>query len=255
MAKARLDKLLVKRELAPNLSCAQELITGGRVLVQGIKNLKPASQVDTGADLKLVASESGFVSRGAHKLERGLEAFAIDPRGLVALDVGASTGGFTDLLLQRGASKVFAVDVGYGQLAWSLRQDPRVVVLERENIRTIESDKITESIDLAVIDASFISLTLILGRVAELMGPPANKPIIALIKPQFEAHKDQVGKGGVVREQSVRQECIAKITSWAEARGFGGGGVVESPIRGPAGNVEFLIELRTPEPESGPEKA
>jgi 23S rRNA (cytidine1920-2'-O)/16S rRNA (cytidine1409-2'-O)-methyltransferase len=247
MAKTRLDKLLIKRGLASDRDQAHQLITEGRVLVQGIKNLKPQSQVDPGSDLKLSAEESGYVSRGAHKLLRGLEAFSIDPKGMVALDVGASTGGFTDVLLQGGASKVFAVDVGYGQLAWSLRQDSRVVVLERENIRTIEAEKISEPVDLTVIDASFISLTLILGKVAELMGPPAGKPIIALIKPQFEAHKDQVGEGGVVRDEEVRQECIDKIKSWAEARGFGVGEVVESPIRGPAGNVEFLIELRTPE--------
>jgi len=246
MAKARLDKLLIKRAMAPDVESARELILAGQVLVQGIKNLKPGSQVDPGVDLKLISTESTFVSRGAHKLERGLDAFGIDPSNMVTLDVGASTGGFTDLLLKRGASKVFAVDVGYGQLAWSLRQDERVVVLERENIRTIEAEKISDAIDLTVIDASFISLTLILGKVAQLMRPPAGKPIIALIKPQFEAHKDQVGKGGVVREESVRQECIDKIKDWASARGFGVGQVVESPIRGPAGNIEFLIELRTP---------
>ena len=246
MAKARLDKLLVKRELAPDLPSASALIVAGRVLVQGIKNLKPKSQVDPGADLKLISTEDSYVSRGAHKLERALEAFDLDPANMVAMDVGASTGGFTDLLLQRGARKVFAVDVGYGQLAWSLRQDARVVVLERENIRTLAAEKISEPVDLTVIDASFISLTLILGKVAELMQEPAGKPIIALIKPQFEAHKDQVGKGGVVREESVRQECIDKIKSWAEARSFGVGQVVESPIRGPAGNIEYLIELRTP---------
>jgi 23S rRNA (cytidine1920-2'-O)/16S rRNA (cytidine1409-2'-O)-methyltransferase len=247
MAKARLDKLLIKRAMAPDVESARELIVAGQVLVQGIKNLKPGSQVDPGVDLKLISTESTFVSRGAHKLECGLDAFEIDPRNMVALDVGASTGGFTDLLLKRGASKVFAVDVGYGQLAWSLRQDERVVVLERENIRTIDAEKISDAIDLTVIDASFISLTLILGKVAQLMRAPAGKPIIALIKPQFEAHKDQVGKGGVVREESVRQECIDKVKDWAKARGFGVGQVVESPIRGPAGNIEFLIELRTPD--------
>lgn len=246
MAKTRLDKLVVKRELAPNLDSAQELILSGGILVQGIKNLKPASQVDPGVDLKLGEESSGYVSRGAHKLERALEAFAIDPAGLVAMDVGASTGGFTDLLLRRGATKVFAIDVGYGQLAWSLRQDPRVIVLERENIRTIEETKISEPVDLTVIDVSFISLTLILGKVASLMQGPTGKPIIALIKPQFEAHKDQVGKGGVVRDESVRQECIEKIKSWAQARRFEVGEVVESPIRGPAGNVEFLILLGSP---------
>ena len=245
MAKTRLDKLLVKRALADDLEQASQLIVEGRVLVQGIKNEKPASQVDTGADLKLSDTAARFVSRGAHKLERALEAFSIDPTNLVAMDVGASTGGFTDVLLQGGARRVFAVDVGYGQLAWRLRQDPRVVVLERENIRTLDPAKISEPLDLTVIDASFISLTLFLGKVAELM-QGAGKPIIALIKPQFEAAKGQVGKGGVVRDPEVRQECIERIEAWARARQFGVGGVVESPIRGPAGNIEFLIHLRTP---------
>ncbi|MCP4444021.1 MAG: TlyA family RNA methyltransferase [Myxococcales bacterium] len=246
MAKSRLDKLLVKRSLAASREEAQALITSGRVLVGGIPNTKTAAQVDPGVDLKLKAGERVWVSRGAHKLLGGLEAFVIDPRGMVAMDVGASTGGFTDVLLKKGASKVFAIDVGYGQLAWALRQDERVIVLDRENIRTLDSDKLGEPIDITVIDASFISLTLVLGKVAELMQGPAGKPIIALIKPQFEARKEQVGEGGVVREESVRQECVDNIRDWALARRFGIGGIVESPIRGPSGNIEFLIELRTP---------
>lgn len=250
MAKARLDKLLIKRGLAANKEEALALITGDRVLVGGMLNNKVGAQVDPGVDVKLKDDEEGWVSRGAHKLLGGLEAFGIDPTGMVGLDVGASTGGFTDVLLKHGANKVFAVDVGYGQLAWSLRQDERVVVLERENIRNLDPEKLGEPIDITVIDASFISLTLILGKVAELMGPPGGKPIIALIKPQFEARKDQVGEGGVVRDEAVRQECVDNISQWATARGFGIGGIVESPIRGPAGNVEFLIELRTPGTET-----
>jgi 23S rRNA (cytidine1920-2'-O)/16S rRNA (cytidine1409-2'-O)-methyltransferase len=239
----------VKRGLASDRDEAQALIVSGTVLVNGLVNDRASSQVDTGADLKLKLDEdaAGYVSRGAHKLVRGLEAFGIDPRDMCAMDVGASTGGFTDVLLKAGARKVYAIDVGYGQLAWSLQQDPRVVVLDRENIRNIEVAKIGEPIDLTVIDVSFISLTLILGRVAELM-QGGGKPIIALIKPQFEARKDQVGNGGVVREEEIRQECIDKVQEWARARGFGVGEIVESPIRGPAGNIEYLIELRTPMP-------
>ncbi len=249
MAKVRLDKLLVKRGLAETKPEAVDLIESGRVLVGGMPNERTTAQVDSGADVKLTELEPGWVSRGAHKLLGALEAFGLDPSGMVGMDVGASTGGFTDVLLEHGASKVFAVDVGYGQLAWRLRQDSRVVVLERENIRNLAPEKLGEPIDITVIDASFISLTLILGKVAQLMGG-GSKPIVALIKPQFEAQKDQVGEGGVVRDEVVRQECIDKIRTWALARRFQIDGLVESPIRGPAGNIEFLILLRTPSVET-----
>lgn len=245
MARARLDKLVVKRELAGDLDQARALIDEGMVRVGGITNSKPASMVDTGADIKVREDTDAYVSRGAHKLVKALTAFAVDPSGLRVMDIGSSTGGFTDVLLRAGAAKVYAIDVGYGQLAWKLRQDERVVVLERENIRKLDVSKLQGPIDLSVIDVSFISLTLILGKVAELM-QGAGKSILALIKPQFEARKDQVGKGGVVRSQEIRQECIDKVCDWARARGFAVSEVVESPIRGPAGNVEFLVELRTP---------
>ncbi len=246
MSKARLDSLLVKRGFVANKKEAHELITDGKVLVGGLPNTKVEAQVDRGIDIKLKQAEQSWVSRGAHKLLAGLAAFGIDPTDMIALDVGASTGGFTDVLLQHGARKVYAVDVGYGQLAWKLQQDERVIVLDRENIRTLDPDKLLEPIDIAVIDASFISLTLLLGKVAELMLGSAGKPIVALIKPQFEARKEQVEEGGVVRDPEVQQQCIDNVRAWATARGFGVGGVVESPVRGPAGNVEFLIELRTP---------
>lgn len=246
-ARARLDKLLVKRELADSPEHASELIASGVVLVNGIVNEKPSSLVDSGADVKCKDDRDAYVSRGAHKLVKGLEAFAMDPAGMRVMDVGSSTGGFTDVLLRRGASRVYAIDVGYGQLAWSLRQDPRVVVLERENIRTLDPGKLEGPIDLAVIDVSFISLTLILSPIAELM-QGHGKPIIALIKPQFEARKDEVGKGGVIRDEETRQACIDKVCTWARARRFGVSPVVESPIRGPAGNIEYLALLRTPEP-------
>lgn len=247
MAKVRLDKLLVKREFAKTKADAGLLISSGRVLVGGIPNAKLDAQVDPGVDVKLKDEVEGWVSRGAHKLLGAIEAFGIDPQGMVGLDVGASTGGFTDVLLKHGAKRVYAVDVGYGQLAWKLRQDQRVVVLDRENIRNLDPQKIGEPIDITVIDASFISLTLILGKVASLMGG-SGKPIVALIKPQFEARKDQVGEGGVVRDEAVRQECIDTVSEWVLARGFSIDGIVESPIQGPAGNIEYLILLRTPSP-------
>ena len=176
---------------------------------------------------------------------KGLDTFGIDPAGKVALDIGASTGGFTDVLLRRGASRVYAIDVGYGQLAWSLRQDPRVVVLERQNARSMDLALVPEPCGLAVIDVSFISLTLVLPRVAELLRPPGGKPIIALVKPQFEVGRDDVGKGGVVRDAAVRRGAVDKIRSWAAANGFEAGDDLESPITGPAGNVEYLLLLRT----------
>lgn len=247
MARKRLDKVLVQKGLASSLEEARVLILAKKVMVAGIPNEKPASQIDGGVDVKLVRDEVKFVSRGAHKLVQGLSSFEIDPTGMVGLDIGASTGGFTDVLLKRGARKVYAIDVGYGQLAWSLRQDERVVVLERENVRTLDCALIVEPADIAVIDVSFISLTKILEDVWRLMDCPPGKSIVALIKPQFEARKDQVGKGGVVRDPDVRQECIDKVSTYSDAIGLRVGEVVESPIRGPAGNVEFLIELKTGE--------
>ncbi len=247
MAKERLDKLVVDRGLAPTRARAQSLILAGKVTVRGEVVTKAGAPVADGADIALREDDHPYVSRGALKLEKGLDAFAIDPAGVVALDIGASTGGFTDLLLRRGAARVYAIDVGYGQLAWSLRQDPRVVVLERQNVRAMELALVPEPCDLAVIDVSFISLTLVLPRVAELLRPPAGKPIVALIKPQFEVGREQIAKGGVVRAEAARQGAIDKVTSWARDHGFGVGDVVESPITGPAGNVEFLVLLRAPE--------
>jgi 23S rRNA (cytidine1920-2'-O)/16S rRNA (cytidine1409-2'-O)-methyltransferase len=177
---------------------------------------------------------------------RGLDHFAIDPAGKVALDIGASTGGFTDVLLRRGAARVYAIDVGYGQLDWSLRQDPRVVVLERTNVRAMDLALVPEPCDLAVIDVSFISLTLVLPRIAELLGAPGHKPIVALVKPQFEVGREQVGKGGVVRDEEARRGAIDKVVTWARAQGFTAGDAVESPITGPAGNVEYLLLLHSP---------
>jgi 23S rRNA (cytidine1920-2'-O)/16S rRNA (cytidine1409-2'-O)-methyltransferase len=244
-SKERLDKVLVDRGLAPSRERARAMILGGKVLVAGQVASKAGDLVSAEAEVTLREEDHPYVSRGALKLVKGLEHFALDPTDKVALDVGASTGGFTDVLLRRGARKVFAIDVGYGQLAWSLRNDARVVVLERENIRYLEDAKITEPPDLAVCDVSFISLTLVIPRVGELLGR-GEKPFLVLVKPQFEVGKGEVGKGGVVRDEAKRRGAVDKIAEFARVQGWSVVGDVESPITGPAGNVEYLMLLRTP---------
>jgi 23S rRNA (cytidine1920-2'-O)/16S rRNA (cytidine1409-2'-O)-methyltransferase len=253
MARERLDKLLIDRGLVASRERARSLIMTGAVLVRGHPETKPGTLVDPSEDIALRAEDHPYVSRGALKLVKGLDSFAIDPTGATALDIGASTGGFTDVLLRRGAARVYAIDVGYGQLAWSIRQDPRVIVLERHNARTIDLALVPEPCDLAVIDVSFISLTLVLPRVRELLRAPSGKPIIALVKPQFEVGRELVGKGGVVRDPAVRRGAVDKVRAWAADHGFSPGDDVESPITGPAGNVEYLLLLRTagsPAPET-----
>ena len=245
MPRERLDKLLVDRGLAGSRERARALVMSGDVLVGGHPETKPGTLVDPSAEIAVRGADHPYVSRGALKLIAGLDAFAIDPSGKIALDIGASTGGFTDVLLRRGAARVYAIDVGYGQLAWSLRQDPRVVVIERQNVRTIDLALVPEPTDLAVIDVSFISLTLVLPKVVELLRPPGGKPIVALVKPQFEVGRENVGKGGVVRDDAVRRGAVDKIRAWAEANNLVAGRDVESPITGPAGNVEYLLELHT----------
>ena len=252
MARERLDKLLVDRGLVSSRERARALVMSGSVLVGGHTQTKPGTLLDVDVEITLREQDHPYVSRGALKLVKGLDAFAIDPAGKIALDIGASTGGFTDVLLRRGAARVYAIDVGYGQLAWSLRQDPRVVVLERQNARNMDLALVPEPCDLAVIDVSFISLTLVLPRIAELLRPPLGKPIIALVKPQFEVGRDQVGKGGVVRDETLRRSAVDKIRSWARTNGFAASDDVESPITGPAGNVEYLLLLHTAEPDSSP---
>lgn len=237
---------MVERGLAPSRERARALILAGVVEVNGLVTDKAGAQVDRGADVRLRQPDHPYVSRGGLKLRAALDAFAVDPTGLTALDIGASTGGFTDVLLRAGARRVYAVDVGYGQLAWSLRSDPRVVVLERENVRHIDPGKVPEPCDLATVDVSFISLTLVLPRIAELMGPPGGKPIVCLVKPQFEAGRGEVGKGGVVRDPAARQGALDKVRSFAADHGFEVGPFIDSPIAGPAGNLEFLLLLRTP---------
>ena len=245
----RLDKVLVDRGLAPSRERARALILAGKVTVAGQVVTKAGAPVAPTAEVLLREEDHPYVSRGALKLVKGLDAFGIDPAGKVCLDIGASTGGFTDVLLRRGAARVYAIDVGYGQLAWVLRKDPRVIVLERENVRSIDLDRVPEPCDLAVIDVSFISLTLVLPRIAELLRPPPGKPIVALVKPQFEAGREHVGKGGVVRDPDARQGAIEKVQAWARLHGYEASDAVESPITGPAGNVEYLLVLRTPPPE------
>ena len=251
MARERLDKLLVDRGLVASRERARALVMSGAVLVRGQPETKPGTMLDPSVEIALREEDHPYVSRGALKLVKGLDTFGIDPAGLVCLDIGASTGGFTDVLLRRGAARVYAIDVGYGQLAWSLRNDARVVVLERENVRNIDPARVPEPCDLAVIDVSFISLALVLPKVAELLRPPAGKPIVTLVKPQFEVGRERVGKGGVVRDEAVRRSAVEKIREWASAHGFVAGDDVESPITGPAGNVEYLLLLRTSAEPSG----
>ena len=242
MKKIRLDKLLVDRALVPSRERARALILAGKVVVGEHAVDKAGAQVAEDAPVRLKGEDIPYVSRGGLKLEKGLDHFAVAPAGRVAIDVGASTGGFTDCLLQRGATKVFAVDVGYGQLAWSLREDPRVVNLERTNIRELTTERLGERPSLAVIDASFISLDKVLPPTLALLAPGAE--ILALIKPQFEVGKGQVGKGGVVRDAEQHAAVVERIRTLAESLGCLILGVTESPILGPKGNREFLIHLR-----------
>lgn len=242
MTKDRLDKLLVDRALVPSRERARALILAGRVMVDERQVDKAGAMVPTDAEVRLTGEDLPYVSRGGLKLEKALVDFGIDPTGVVAIDVGASTGGFTDCLLQRGAARVYAVDVGYGQLAWKLRSDPRVVSLERTNIRDLTPERLPERPSLAVIDASFISLSLVLPPTLALLLPQAQ--VVALIKPQFEVGKGEVGKGGVVRDPQQHAAVVEKIRELAAGLGLEVLGVTESPLLGPKGNKEFLIWLR-----------
>ncbi|HEX9016521.1 MAG TPA: TlyA family RNA methyltransferase [Chloroflexota bacterium] len=233
--KKRLDLLLVERGLAASREQARSTIMAGLVSVGGQIVDKPGSLVDEGTT-PIVQPAQRYVSRGGLKLEHALDAFGLHVAGLVAVDIGASTGGFTDCLLQRGVARVYAVDVGYGQLDWRLRNDPRVVVLERTNVRYLEA--LPEPVDLAAIDASFISLRLVVPAAVRLLRKGGR--IVALVKPQFEAGRGRVGKGGVVRDPGVHQEVLSHLGTWAAKEGYGILRVTTSPIRGPAGNVEFL---------------
>ncbi len=235
----RLDRLLVARGLVETREQACRLILAGSVKVAGARAEKQAMLVDVESVLEVEQPASAYVSRGGEKLAPALTAFGIDPAGRVAMDVGASTGGFTDCLLQRGVSRVYAVDVGYGQMAWRIRQDPRVVVIERQNIRYLPAELIPEPIQLVVIDVSFISLTLVLPPVMRFLAPAAS--VVALVKPQFEVGKGQVGRGGIVRDETQRREVVEKIVTFARDCGLRIVGRLESPIAGQKGNREILV--------------
>ena len=240
--RVRLDGLLVERGIASGRDAARAMIADGHVTVNGSVVLRPASLAAADADI-LLAEGPTYVSRGGVKLAGALDEFGLDPGGLVCLDVGASTGGFTDCLLQRGAERVYAVDVGYGQLAWSLRNDSRVVVMERHNAR--HRLEIEEPISLAVADVSFISLTLVLPTIIETIAPGGL--VLALVKPQFEAGREEVGTGGVVRSPSARANAIGSVALWAIENGLRVLGVRESSITGPKGNHEYFLLLSTPQ--------
>lgn len=239
MPKVRLDRLLVERGHAENASRARALLLEGRVFAGNRRLDKGGLLLDPDTPLE-VREGRRWVSRGAPKLLAGLDAFGIDPTGRIAVDVGASTGGFTQVLLERGAARIYAVDVGYGQLDWQLRRDPRVVVLERTNARFLDRTLVPETVGLVVCDASFISLRTVLSAPLALCG--AGAELVALIKPQFEVGKGRVGKGGVVRDPALRAEVCEAVRSWLEEQmGWQVLGVVESPITGPKGNREFLV--------------
>ncbi len=236
----RVDQLMVERGLAESRGRAQALVMAGLVLANGKRIDKAGTAVAVDTPLELKGQLHPWVSRGGLKLTEALDRFGLDPTGLACIDVGASTGGFTDVLLSRGAQKVYAVDVGHGQLAWKLRQDPRVVVLERTNARYLTAEQVPEPMAMVVCDASFIGLETVLPAALALAGPGAH--LVALIKPQFEVGKGRVGKGGVVRDPDLHTEVCDRITAWlAGLPGWSVLGLCESPITGPEGNKEFLI--------------
>jgi len=242
MKKIRLDQLLVDKGLAQSRERAKITIMEGNVFVDGQRIDKPGTAVDPEKTVEVRGEQLPYVSRGGKKLEKALQVFPVDPTDCVCIDCGASTGGFTDVLLQNGAKKVYAVDVGYGQLAWKLRTDERVVNLERTNLRYVTSEQIPEPLDLAVMDVSFISIRLVLPAVRELLKPEGQ--CICLIKPQFEAGREHVGKKGVVRDKAVHLSVVESFLEFFPAAGFTLMGLDYSPIRGPEGNIEYLAWLK-----------
>jgi 23S rRNA (cytidine1920-2'-O)/16S rRNA (cytidine1409-2'-O)-methyltransferase len=240
----RADIALVEQGLAPSREKARALILAGEVLAGDRPIAKAGDLVDAGAELRLRSAPMPYVSRGGVKLAHALDTFAIDVAGLTALDVGASTGGFTDCLLQRGAARVYCVDVGHAQLAWKVASDPRVRVLDGVNIRLAPPDLLPEPADIVVIDVSFISLRLVLPALPPLARPGA--PVVALVKPQFEVGRADVGKGGIVRDEAARARALAEVRAAAAALGYEVRGDTVSPITGGKGNVEYLLSLRAP---------
>lgn len=242
MKKIRLDQLVFDLGLTESRERAKTTVMSGLVFVDGKRIDKPGTQVSPDSKIEVKGSAIPYVSRGGLKLEKALKVFHIDPTGMHCIDCGASTGGFTDVLLKNGAEKVFAVDVGYGQLAWSLRQDERVVNMERTNIRHISPEQIPEALDLAVADLSFISLKLVLPAISSVLKDKAE--LVCLIKPQFEAGKDEVGKKGVVRDESVHLAVIESILDFVPTIGLTVLGLDYSPIKGPEGNIEYLCYMK-----------
>jgi len=240
-SRKRLDILLVEKGFAESRQRARAMIMAGKILINDYPVEKPGSQVHASADIVLRSDDIPYVSRGGIKLESALAEFRIDPTGFVCLDVGASTGGFTDCLLQKGAKSVISVDVGYGQLAWKLRNDPRVLVMERSNIRNLSPDAVPEPVDLVVIDVSFISLKIVVPSILKLIRQDA--AIIALIKPQFEVGKGMVGKGGVVRDPAQHDAVIRDLSGFFIDQNLSVRSVIPSPIKGPKGNKEFFIHM------------
>lgn len=248
MAKERLDILLVERGLAGSRERAKRMIMAGEVLVDGQKIDKAGTTVKPEAEIRLLGHDIPYVSRGGLKLEKAMKEFGVRLQDKVAADIGASTGGFTDCMLQNGAKKVFAIDVGYGQLAWSIRQDPRVVCMERTNIRYVTPEQLGEPLDLSVVDVSFISLRIVLPAIRALLKPTGQ--ILCLIKPQFEAGREKVGKKGVVRDPAVHEEVLQNFLALAAELELTVRNLTFSPVRGPEGNIEFLGHLSM-EPQGG----
>ena len=243
MARSRLDAELVRRGLARSREAATDLIEARVVLVSGIPATKPATQVDAETSILIAENRDEFVSRGGHKLAGALSVFnEIDVTGKRALDAGASTGGFTDVLLRNGAREVIAVDVGYGQLAWELRQDPRVTILDRTNVRHLTLEHISAPVEMVVADLSFISLTLVLPALVAVTTPGAD--FLVMVKPQFEVGREKLGAGGVVRDPGLRLSAIEEVARSAWEVGLGVSGVTASPLPGPSGNVEYFLWLR-----------
>ncbi|WP_110956228.1 TlyA family RNA methyltransferase [Anaerosinus massiliensis] len=247
MGKERLDVLLVEKNLVTSRERAKSSIMAGLVYVDGQKVDKAGTLVKDTADIKVTGDSIGYVSRGGLKLAKAIEEFAINLKDQIVADIGASTGGFTDCSLKNGAKKVYAIDVGYGQLAWSLRTDARVINMERTNIRNVTPDDLAEKLNFASIDVAFISLEKVLPAVKDLLLP--NGQIVALIKPQFEAGKDKVGKKGVVREPEIHEEVIHKIIDFCNANALLPVNLTYSPVKGPEGNIEYLLHLFLEKPD------
>lgn len=244
--KERLDVLLVKRNLAESREKAKAIIMSGNVFVNGNREDKAGTTFDEEkAQIEIKGHTLPYVSRGGLKLEKAIEVFGVDVKDKVCMDIGASTGGFTDCMLQNGADHVYSIDVGRGQLAWKLRQDPRVICMEKTNIRYVTSEQVPEKIDFASVDVSFISLKKVLGPARELLQDDAR--MVCLIKPQFEAGREQVGKKGVVRDKAVHLEVVERILAYASGIGFQILNLEFSPIKGPEGNIEYLVHLKNHE--------